>query len=244
MAKPISVQKGALTIFLIVDNGPYPRIIRQGHWIRSYLSGVEAEIVCAVQNRLPGEPERYCGVILTGGTEPLFSKAPWVTAELKLIERCADRNVPLLGICHGHQLIVRALIGDHAVREKYSPEFGWKKIRLLHQDSPLFDGIPPEFHVHCSHFDEVCELSSDFRLLAESDLCKIHAYECKSKPVWGVQFHSEISVTRGRILLVLGSIFNLNLSLMHPKTLWNTRDSGIAPRLFSNFVEIAKASSG
>jgi len=219
-------------------------MIRQGQWIKGYLSGMEADILHAVQNRFPREPERYCGVILTGGTEPLFSNAPWVTAELKLIERCADRNVPLLGICHGHQLIGRALIGDHAVREKYSPEFGWRKVRLLHRDSPLFDGIPPEFFVHCSHFDEVCELSSDFRLLAESDLCKIHAYECKSKPIWGIQFHSEISITRGRILLALNSIFNLDPSLIHPKILWNARDSGIATRLFSNFAEILRASSG
>ena len=204
---------------------------------------MEAEIVHAVQNRFHRGLERYCGVILSGGTEPLFSNAPWITAELKLIEKCADGNIPLLGICHGHQLIARALMGDHAVREKHSPEFGWRKIRLLNRDSRLFDGIPPEFYVHCSHFDEVCELSSDFRLLAESDLCKIHAYEFKSKPIWGVQFHSEISITRGRTLLALSSIFNLDLSLIHPKILWNARDTGIATKLFSNFLEITGASS-
>jgi len=130
--------EGVIIIVLIIDNGPYPRIIRQGQWIRNYLSGMETDIFHAVQNRFPYEPERYSGVILTGGTEPLFSNAPWVTAELKLIERCADRNIPLLGICHGHQLIGRALIGDHAVREKYSPEFGWKKFAFCIRTARFF----------------------------------------------------------------------------------------------------------
>ena len=96
---------------LIVDNGPFPRILRQGSWIRSYLPGVRTDIVYAVQNRIPPEPERYDGVILSGGIEPLFSNAPWLIAELKLIEMCAEKGVPLLGICYGHQLIGRALMG-------------------------------------------------------------------------------------------------------------------------------------
>jgi GMP synthase (glutamine-hydrolysing) len=207
------------------------------------LTGVETEIVHAVENRIPNEPERYDGVVLSGGVEPLFSERPWLMAELKLIEKCAEKNIPLLGICYGHQLIGRVLMGAHSVREKYSPEFGWKRIRLVEGDSKLFGGIPSEFYAHCSHFDEVCELSRDFRLLAESDRCGIQAYEHKSKPIWGVQFHSEIDATKGRILLVLNGLANLNFSLMAPRALLNARDSGIAPRLFSNFVEIAGAHS-
>ena len=76
------------------------------------------------------------------------------------------------------------------MREKHSPEFGWRKIRLLPQTSPLFAGFPSEFYAFCSYFDEVCELPPDFRLLAESDLCAIQAYESKDKPIWGVQFDS------------------------------------------------------
>jgi len=77
---------------LVVDNGPFPRLIKQASWIRSYLSGVEAEIVYAVDNRIPREPERYDGVILSGGVEPLFSEAPFLVAELKLIEKCAEKK--------------------------------------------------------------------------------------------------------------------------------------------------------
>jgi len=225
---------------LIVDNGPLPRIIRQAQWIKSYLPDTEAEFVHAVHNQIPKDVEKYSGVILSGGTEPLFSNAPWVVAELKLIERCAEKNIPLLGICHGHQLIGRALMGDRMVRENHSPEFGWKKIRLIREDSPLFQGIPSEFYAHCSHFHEVCELPPNFRLLAESDACAIHAFECTDRPIWGIQFHPEINIAKGRILLTLVGISSFNFSVANPKELWNARDSGIAPRLFSNFSEISK----
>lgn len=225
---------------LIIDNGPLPRVIKQASWIRGFLSGADAEIAYAVDSRIPREPERYDGVILSGGVEPLFSEAPWLMAELRLIEKCAEKSVPLLGICYGHQLIGRVLMGAQAVREKHSPEFGWKKVRLLDQDSPLFRGIPPEFYVFCSHFDEVYELTLAFRLLAESDRCKIQAYECGDKPIWGVQFHAEINVARGRIILALSALANLKPSLANPQTLLNARDSGIASKLFSNFVEITK----
>ncbi|RJP68170.1 MAG: type 1 glutamine amidotransferase [Candidatus Abyssobacteria bacterium SURF_17] len=224
---------------LIIDNGPYPRIIRQASWIRSYLPGIRTEIVYAIENRMPHEPEKYDGVILSGGIEPLFSERAWLLAELKLIEKCAEKSVPLLGICYGHQLIGRALMGPHAVREKHSPEFGWKQIRLVQHDSHLFEGIPSEFYAHCSHFDEVCELSPEFRLLAESDRCKIQAYEHVSNPIWGVQFHSEINVRKGRLLLILNGLANLRPSLATPRTLLEARDSGIAPKLFSNFLDFA-----
>ncbi|MBI4830098.1 MAG: type 1 glutamine amidotransferase [Candidatus Lindowbacteria bacterium] len=226
---------------LVVDNGPFPRLVRQASWIRSYLPNVETEIVHAVENRMPREPERYEGVILSGGIEPLFSERAWLLAELKLIEKCAEKNIPLLGICYGHQLIGRVLMGANAVREKHSPEFGWRQVRLVEKDSRLFEGIPSRFYAHCSHFDEVCELSPDFRLLAESDHCRIQSYEHKTKPIWGVQFHSEICIRKGRMLLVLNGLANLNFSLIRPSTLWNARDSGIAATLFANFAGITNA---
>lgn len=226
---------------LIVDNGPLPRIIRQGQWIKSYLGDVQADVVFAIHDQIPSEIEKYSGVILSGGTEPLFSNAPWIVAELKLIEKCAEKNISLLGVCHGHQLIGRALMGDHMARKNHSPEFGWKKIRLVEDDSRLFQEIPSEFYAHCSHFDEVCELPPNFRLLAKSDACKIHAFECKDKPIWGIQFHPEITIAKGRILLILVGISSFNFSAANPKTLWNARDSGIAPKLFGNFIATARA---
>ena len=70
---------------LIVDNGPLPRIIRQGKWIKSYLRDAHADIVHAVRGRIPEDIDRYSGVILSGGTEPLLSETPWIMAELALI---------------------------------------------------------------------------------------------------------------------------------------------------------------
>jgi GMP synthase (glutamine-hydrolysing) len=48
-----------------------------------------------------------------------------------------------------------------------------------------------------SHFDEACGLPADFRVLASSPDCAVHAFQYRDLPVWGLQFHPEYGAQDG-----------------------------------------------
>ena len=105
----------------------------------------------------------------------------------------------MLGICYGHQMVARALLGDGACRRAAIPEFGFKRVALL--PNPLFSGIDTLTPVH-SHSDEVTGLPEDrFEVIASTDDCKVQAWQLHGRQVWGVQFHPELDERAGREML-------------------------------------------
>ncbi|HII53734.1 GMP synthase [Candidatus Micrarchaeota archaeon CG_4_10_14_0_2_um_filter_49_7] len=100
-----------------------------------------------------------------------------------------SKEVPLLGICLGHQLIAHVL-GGKVVKGRKA-EYGFS--RLVADDKDLlFDGMPKEFKIWVSHFDEIKKLPKDFVKLAHSETCAVEAIRHKKKNIFGLQFHPEV----------------------------------------------------
>jgi len=103
---------------------------------------------------------------------------------------------PLLGICFGHQ-ILGLLHGARISRMREDRDF--QEIEVL-KDDPIFDRLPDIFEMqedHCEHIS----LPQCFDLLACSDACINEAMKHKEKPLYGVQFHPEVSGNYGHVLL-------------------------------------------
>ena len=127
------------------------------------------------------------GIILSGGPASVYEPGA---------ARCDpaifDLGVPVLGICYGMHLACQALGGE--VRPGASREFGRAVVRI-HEANGLFAGVPSEIVVWMSHGDQVKAVDGGFVSLAATDTCPVAAVRHSSRPIYGLQFHPEVSHT-------------------------------------------------
>jgi GMP synthase (glutamine-hydrolysing) len=127
------------------------------------------------------------GLILSGGPASVYEAgAPRCDPELFSL------GIPVLGICYGMQLVCDTLGGK--VGSTPSREYGRARCRLV-KDDPLLNEIPRELEVWMSHGDQVTEVSSEFISVAQTDTCGIAAVRHHRLPVYGLQFHPEVTHT-------------------------------------------------
>ena len=125
------------------------------------------------------------GLILSGGPASVYEKgSPHPDP------RIFDLGIPILGICYGMQATCHAL--GSQVQPGESREFGHK---TCHQDStdPLFADVPTDSTVWMSHGDQVQNLDREFVSLASTDTCPHAAIRHKTRPIYGLQFHPEVT---------------------------------------------------
>src|SRR4051812_22780953 len=126
------------------------------------------------------------GIILSGGPASVYAPgAP------RCDPKVFDLGVPVLGICYGMQLACHQLGGD--VKPAPSREFGRAPLRVTTPDG-LLAGVSPETVVWMSHGDQVAA-GGDFESLAATDTCPLAAARHRTRPVYGLQFHPEVSHT-------------------------------------------------
>lgn len=146
--------------------------------------------------RIPGAGEvpdlsEYSHVIISGSEASVVEDNPWDAVLEMIIHDTIEQKKPLLGICYGHQFIVRTIAGRHCVKKSGIPEIGWADIRV--SGNPLFEGITAPVCM-VSHYDEVCNLTENFKIIASTPGCPVHGFQYKNRPVWGVQFHPEYNI--------------------------------------------------
>ena len=113
-------------------------------------------------------------------------------------------EIPLLGVCLGHQAIGEAY-GGNVIRA--SRVMHGKLSHITHNGTGLFAGVPSPLGVMRYHslIVEHSSLPDELEIIAvaQDDPSEIHALRHRSYPVWGVQFHPESILTEcGRDLLV------------------------------------------
>jgi GMP synthase (glutamine-hydrolysing) len=134
------------------------------------------------------------GLILSGGPASVYEPgAPHPDPAI------FDLEIPILGLCYGLQLAAEALGGK--VKPATSREYGRATCRVAEPDVILV-GVPRETEVWMSHGDQVDSVSDDWITLASTETCPQAVVKHQTRPIFGVQFHPEVSHTPhgGRIL--------------------------------------------
>lgn len=113
-------------------------------------------------------------------------------ASRRVIEAAADADIPLLGVCLGHQGL--AMLAGAAVTRAPEPRHGFVST-VTHSGEGIFAGIPQDFEVvryHSLHVDKVPGIT----VHARSEDGVIQALKVDGLNHWGVQFHPESVLTQ------------------------------------------------
>ncbi len=171
-------------LILVIDfGGQYNQLIAR----RVRECGVYCEIVPYDYTLDKIKAKNPKGIILTGGPASVYAKdTP------QAVDGLFDINVPVLGICYGHQIIANELGGTVAHAD--TGEYG-KTILTLDNTAAIFKDITKENTCWMSHRDYVSEAPKDFTVVAKTQSGPVTAMANDKRKIYGVQFHPEVEHT-------------------------------------------------
>ena len=182
---------------LVVDFGSqYAHLIAQ--CVRKL--GVYATITEPdAQENVFNDPE-IKGIIWSGGPASVYSEnAPQLNKEIFTRDWILARNVPLLCLCYGHQMLAQIFAKDWWNAVEKNPAKGeYGPIPLTVKSSTgVLKGLEKTEIVVMSHEDTVACIPPNFVICASTENCRAAAVECVSPPrkIFGLQFHPEVSDT-------------------------------------------------
>jgi len=189
------------TILVLDFGGQYCHLIARR--IREY--NVYSEIVS--QDISPKEikalKERFNikGIILSGGPQSVYEKdAP------KINVGTLEMEIPVLGLCYGHQLIAQIYGGN--VKQAKKKEYGITYATII-KPNDILKGLGKEEKVWMSHGDTVYALPKDFEVLAYTENCPVAALRHKEKPIYGLQWHPEVIHTENGMKMLRNFLFEI-----------------------------------
>ena len=123
------------------------------------------------------------GVIFSGGPSSVYnSDAPIPNKEI------FEMNLPILGICYGHQLIVNNFGGKV---KRANKEYG-SSLLTIENDSDLLNGMGESIRAWMSHGDEAEQVPSSFKIIGHTEAARAAAIADQDKSIYGIQFHPEV----------------------------------------------------
>ena len=180
--------------------------------------GIFSEIVSHKKIKSKDINHNVKGIILSGGPLNVYQINKY-SFDKKIIQK----DVPVLGICFGHQIISK--LNGGKVKQSKHREFGLANI-LKKNNSLLIKDLfkkKKSIKVWMSHADQVSKLPKNFKIIASSQNSKFAAVENKLKNYYGVQFHPEVTHTENGKKLISNFIF----LICKMKKNWSSRDQKI-----------------
>jgi GMP synthase (glutamine-hydrolysing) len=185
------------TILIIDFGSQYSRLIARR--VR------ECNVYCEIISfRTPWEevaPLNPKGIILSGGPASVYDDgAPLAPAWV------FSKNIPVLGICYGMQLIAYQMGGK--VMQGTEREYGHAVLHCNTGTSPLFVGLDSNLDVWMSHGDRIIAVPDGFSEMASTENSPI-AVMGNDTGMLGIQFHPEVAHTPSGKAIISNFLFEI-----------------------------------
>ena len=165
--------------------------------------GVYSEIINFNQIRGLKKGNSIKGIILSGGPLTATNKN-----SISLDNYILDLNLPILGICYGHQILAKKFGGK--IKISKTREFGHAIVRSK-LNSPITKNFFKKKNnsVWMSHQDTVYKIPYGFKKIASSSNSEFAIIANENKKYYGIQFHPEVSHTINGKILIQNFVFNI-----------------------------------
>jgi len=191
-----------------------------------------------------------CDVLLVGGSGEysVLDAHPPIVAFIDFLARAADSGRPIFASCFGFQALVQGL-GGSVVADEDHAEVGtyWLERLPAAANDALFHDLPDGFWAQLGHKDRAETMPACLVPLARSAVTPYQAFRMRDRPVYGTQFHPELTWrdNRGRFeryMVQYGRLFGEDEAV---RRLESHRPSPEANTLLGRFVErIVRAGEG
>ncbi len=136
------------------------------------------------------------GIVISGSLQSVYDQKPWMQKLSLCIREAHRRNIPVIGLCFGHQLIAHAMGGQ--VEPLKSWEFGVHTV-FQQGEHDLLQDLPERFETLQVHQDHVSRLPEGAQNLGFSEQTPHQMFALGS--LFGVQFHPEYTVEMLRTII-------------------------------------------
>lgn len=157
----------------------------------------ELNVYCEIHpyNHLPEWSDDIKGVILSGSPCSVRDAgSPDIDIDFY------TQKVPLLGVCYGAQLMAHK--GGGKVLPSEIREYGRARLSKVDTHYDLLKEITINSQVWMSHADTIASVPDGYDIIASTPSVSVAAFKLKNQPVYGIQFHPEVThSTEGKTLL-------------------------------------------
>jgi GMP synthase-like glutamine amidotransferase len=142
--------------------GSFPQMFQR--MIRAADASIDFDIVSIVNGEALPDPGALEAILITGSPAGVYDKLDWIAPLEEFVRRAYAGQIPMVGVCFGHQLMAQALGGIVRKSEK-----GWGIGRHVYDVAPdngVVDG--ERIAIAASHQDQVIEPPSGARTILSS----------------------------------------------------------------------------
>jgi len=140
------------------------------------------------------------GVIFSGGPSSVYNKdSPRPDSEI------FEMNLPLLGICYGHQLIVDNFGGKV---KRSNKEYGHSTL-TIDSNASLLGGVGDSLRAWMSHGDEAEKIPDNFKIIGHTERSHAAAIANENQSIYGIQFHPEVVHTENGVKILKNFVLNI-----------------------------------
>lgn len=191
MTKRIAIlQTGKNNAALRGDQPDPPELFRQLLSTDDKDQALHFDTYSVIDSVFPDSPADHDGYVVTGSPFGVYEDEPWIIKLLEFIRAVVAAEIPIVGICFGHQAIAKAL-GGEVVKAPEGWGLGIRSVAMTPAGQELPDSSACLNLIYV-HQDQVIRLPKGAVRLAGDDFCPNAAYKISDK-VLAFQGHPEFT---------------------------------------------------